>query len=220
VAAYSRHHLTTGELSSQRALEHAWSCLEMQPIVPRILELFEASEIARACWGESRGMPRDEFEANVLELDRQAHPQADDLSPRQAEFASKAALLACQAVQHTQGPPTPEKRQLLSTLFEDDPEELSPSAAPAGRQAGDWTEARPRLQALLRGPRSEWSNTCVVEILRRPVILTPCAQDGGVGKQRDRSLVCSVHRGRQPPLRLQNRNRRPANHQTHIMNLM
>jgi hypothetical protein len=176
----ARHHLHSGELSMRRLLESGNSRFLWFPLKPLVLERFMASALYRTCVGESGGNPRETFEAEVLEMDRQAHPPFQGPSEDLMLFLTIVTILAAFHVCEATGRVTaPRERLLLRTLDMND-EQLDLLTVKLEWNRRERGAAGRRLAGVLAGSHRKWGNLHAVEILSRCLLVAAKEHRGQV----------------------------------------
>lgn len=147
-----------------------------EPILPLVLRRFMESEPYRACRGESGGTPREHFEAEILELDRQAYPPTDTIPKIHGEFAAIASLLAAHWVMEACGPVTQRREEILLESFELERKRLDEIATQTGWRREGETNTKQLLDALSGG--RDWKNIHCVHIIRTAFLIAAEEHNG------------------------------------------
>jgi hypothetical protein len=169
VASY---HIGCGEMSIARMVDVPALAFEYRPIQPLVLDRFRESAIFRTALGTSGGISREQFEAEVLEMDRQAHPPLGELPDDQKTFFFIATVLAAQFVMESVGTVTPPRERLMLEFLDIDEAQVQELARQAGWNRRKVGQAADLLQTMLTGSHSRWANPHCVELLSRCCLLT------------------------------------------------
>lgn len=162
-----------------------------EPILPLVLRRFMESEPYRTCRGENGGMPLDQFEAEILELDRQAYPPTETVPKIHAEFAAIASLLAAHWVMEACGPVTQRREEILLDSFELERKRLDEIATQTGWRREGETNTKQLLDALSGG--RDWKNIHCVPIIRTAFLI---AAEEHQGKLPEKVKAAFVEIGR------------------------
>jgi hypothetical protein len=158
----------------------------MLPVESLALRRFAASALYRQCLGEAGGTSREQFEAEVLELDQQAHPPITRLPEDHLEFVALASLLAGRHILEATGPLTPARYRRCLDFFQLDQEQVDKltcrhlNCLLEDADDGEGVLGRARwmpgakagelLSELLRGPRLPWIRFHSAGILKHSIL--------------------------------------------------
>ena len=160
------HYLKTGETNVADMLNDVHQQLGYLPIEPLILKRFQETEIYRACRGENGGVPREQFESEVLELDRAAYPPLKELPADHREFTAMATLLAAHFVMEAGGIVTQTREEKLLDFFHLETKTLEEIAKRFDWQRTEESNTEGVLERWLSGKNKHLANLHSVEILK------------------------------------------------------
>jgi hypothetical protein len=161
-----------GDLEVARMVDVPALAFEYRPIQPLVLDRFRESAIFRTALGTSGGISREQFEAEVLEMDRQAHPPLTELPDDQKAFFFIATVLAAQFVMEAVGAVTPPRQRLMLEFLDINEAQVQEIARQARWDRRKVGQAADLLQTMLTGTHSRWANLHCVELLNRCCLLT------------------------------------------------
>ena len=124
-----------------------------------------------ACLGKGGGTSRKQFEGEVLELDRNAHPPLENLPEEHARFTLVASLLAAHFIMEAAGTVTRKRLDIFLEFFELESTELAEIVESTGWKRVDGSNTRQLLEELLTRRCTEWANIHCVVILRAAFLL-------------------------------------------------
>jgi len=127
--------------------------------------------LCHACLGKSGGTSREQFEGEVLEMDRHAHPPLEKLPEEHARFTVAASVLAAHFIMEAAGTVTRKRLDVLLEFFELEPAELAEIVESTGWKRVDGSNTRQLLEELLTRRCTEWANIHCVVILRTAFLL-------------------------------------------------
>jgi len=175
--------LNSGESNLADLLNDTYRQLGYVPIEPLVLKRFLETETCRACIGVQGGVSREEFETEVLELDRQAYPPLKELPADHQEFICTATLLAAYFVMEAGGIVTPRREATLLDFLGLEPKRLDEIAQQFGWQRTDETNTEAVLEDFLTGRKTHLSNLHSVAVLT-PAFLFVAHEHAGKLPQR------------------------------------
>jgi hypothetical protein len=177
------HYLKTGETNLADILNEPTHQLGYLPIEPLILKRFQETETCRACLGEEGGVPREQFESEVLELDREAYPRLKELPAGHKEFIGMAKLLAAYFVLEAGGLVTQAREANLLDFFDLEPKHLEDIAKQFSWQRTEESNTERVLENLLTGRDKHLAHLHSVDILKTAFLFAAQAHDGKFPKR-------------------------------------
>ena len=172
------HHLREQDLTTERLVNEGLQEFTCHPLVGTVLERFIESVGYHACLGQDGGTPREQFEAEVLALDRQMHPPLDQIPTEQRAFAQRATVLATYQVMEQFAPVTPARLQMFLEFHGLEEPTLAKLAAECEWEPEKPQHAERRLWWLLYTKRV-WANVHSAQLLSR-VIEWTLREHGGM----------------------------------------
>jgi hypothetical protein len=163
LAAY---YLKTGESNVVDILNDVHQQIAYVPIESLVFKRFQETESYRACRGETGGVSREQFESEVLEMDRQAYPKHNKLPTDQQEFVNIACLLAAYFVMEAGGFVTPDREKNLLEFFGAEQRHLEDYTRWFDWRRAEATNTEKVLDRVLTGRKKHWANLHSVVILK------------------------------------------------------
>jgi hypothetical protein len=115
--AWARHVVANTAFPGGNVFEHYRPLGYYEPIRPLVLRRFVECQTYRACLGLPGGISREQFEEEVLELDRQAFPLSE-IPEEHCAVLNCASLVAAYGVMAASGTVTPARLELLADSFD------------------------------------------------------------------------------------------------------
>jgi hypothetical protein len=192
--------LKSGQFGAAWLLNRGMWKLQYPPLKPLVLAQYLETEMYRACRGESGGVSREQFEAAVLEMERQAHPPLDELPAEQNQFTNVAALLGTHFIMEAAGAVTKGREEAFREFFDLEPTTLEALVKQIGWQRGVESNTRELLEQLLTGLHGKWANVHCLRIIEAAFVFAAKEHGGEIPDKLQSSLLdlgkwCGLEKG-------------------------